>query len=114
MTAQREQDQRIREAVAADPYASAVLDVLAGDFPDLRDPHVAALVRKRVYLNARVPGHLEVILDDPGRANWRLVGAAADRRRVHLGCWKLNRTNADRERLDRLNAALDALDTKED
>jgi hypothetical protein len=43
----------------------------------------------------------EVIVDDPGRANWRLLGTADDRRRVHLHCfvppprrdrWKIEET----------------------
>jgi len=92
------------------PYANAVIDVLAEDFPGLRDPVTASIVREHVYANVRRQCLIEVIVDDPGRANWRLVAAPHDRRRVHLGCWKLHRTEADSERWARLNAALDALE----
>jgi hypothetical protein len=88
-----------------------VVDVLAGDFPDLCDPVVAGIIRKHVYIHARTQGVLEVILDDPFTANWRLLGQAG---RVSVACWRLNLSDADQERQNRLNAALDALSTTED
>src|ERR1035438_8404159 len=107
---QAEQDRRQRKAACRDPYANAVVDALAGDFPGLRDPITAEIVREHVSANVRRQCLIEVIVDDPRRANWRLVRAPHDRRRVHLGCWKLNRTDADSERWARLNTALDALE----
>jgi hypothetical protein len=105
-----EQDSRQREAMDTDPYAIAVVNILSGDFPDLRDPVTAEIVREHVSANVRRQCLIEVIVDDPYFANWRLVPAPHDRRRVHLGCWRLNRTEADTERWNRLNAALDALE----
>jgi hypothetical protein len=103
-------DESARQAVEHDPYASAVIAVLCDDFPDLRDPVTAEIVRKHIWLAHTGVRSLEVIMDDPISANWRLVRAPHDRRRVHLACWKLNRTEADSERWARLNAALDALE----
>jgi hypothetical protein len=90
-----------------DPYACAVADALAGDFPDLRDPVVAGIVRKHVYAHARTGRGLEVILDSPVAANWRLVSPRDAR--IRVACWKQNPSDADRERIERLNSALDAL-----
>jgi hypothetical protein len=113
MSTETDRDQQQREAVDRDPYANAVIKVLAADFPDLRDPDVASIVRKHVYANARTQNLIEVIVDDPGRANWRLVQAPHDRRRVRLGCFRINAGQASQEREERLNAALDALDLEE-
>lgn len=100
------QDQRIREAIARDPYASAVIDALAGDFPDLRDPMVADAVRKAIYANARTRCGLEVIVDDPFASNWRLIPEFGRSATVRLACWRLYPCEADHERMCRLNAAL--------
>jgi hypothetical protein len=100
-----------QETVDHDRYASDVIAALLDDFPDLLDPAIAGMVRKAVLANARTQSGLEVILDDPRRANWKLVAAAGDRSRVHVGCWRLNLTDADRERKERLNAVLDAIST---
>jgi hypothetical protein len=110
MSTEMEPDQHKREAADRDPYANAVVDTLSGVFPALRDPDVAAIVKKYVYANARTQCGLEVIVDDPRRANWRLIRAPHDRRRVHLACWKTARNDADAERWARLNIALDALE----
>ena len=101
-----------QETVDHDRYASDVIAVLLDDFPDLRDPAIAGMVRNAVLRNARTQSGLEIIVDDPRRANWKLVAAARDRSRVRLGCWRVNLTDADRERLERLNAALDVIGTK--
>jgi hypothetical protein len=97
---------------ALDPYANAVVDVLREDFPDLCHPDVASLVRKHVYLyvraerTARTPQRLEVILDDPIRAKWRLVNRDG---RLRVACWRVEVPDADQELADRVNAALNAL-----
>jgi hypothetical protein len=91
-----------------DPFACAVTDALAADFPDLRDPVVAGIVRKHVYAHARTGRGLEVILDSPLRADWRLVSARDAR--IRVGCWKADPSGADRERAERLNAVLETLD----
>jgi hypothetical protein len=116
MDAEAKRDEASRAAVDSDPYACGVIHALASDFPDLRDPVVAGIVKKAVYVNARGLNRvgIEVIVDDPFSANWRLIPAPHDRRRVHLVCWRRNRTDADSERWARLNAALDALGTDDD
>lgn len=65
-----------------DSYANAVIAALASDFPDLRDPMIAGIIRKAVYVNARGSSRVgfEVIVDDPFTANWRLVARGGDRR----------------------------------
>jgi hypothetical protein len=97
----------------ADAYACAVVNTLAADFPDLRDPVVAGVVLEHVYLYIRSNRYLEVILDAPPVARWRLIGHTGH---VELSCHRLNPTEDDQERLTRLNAALHALltDTEEE
>ena len=97
-----QQQKRDTQAAA---YADAVIDTLAGDFPDLNDPIMADTVRTcmRAYMHT---GHLEVIMDDPISAQWRLIG---HRGRVQLACWRQTLTEDDQERLDRINEALQAL-----
>lgn len=99
--------------MSRDTYASAVIGVLAGDFPDLNDPVIAGIVRKYVssYAEAQDRGrHLEVIVDDPMFARWRLTGNRDKPGQVRLGCWYMNPSSEIREQQERLNAALDALD----
>lgn len=95
-----------------DPYASAVISILAGDFPDLRNEITAEIVRKHIYAYTHDTGHggCEIIIDNPATANWRLVANRDDSGRVSLACWRYHPTEADYQRLDRLNAALDALE----
>ena len=93
-------------------YANAVIDLLTADFPDLRDPVTADIVRERVTAHAANPGgFLEVIIDDPYSARWRLVAAPgkAQRGRVRLTCRKPYPTQDDWDRELRLNEALQAL-----
>jgi hypothetical protein len=89
-----------------DPYTSKVVEALVGDFPDLQDPIVASIVRQHVYSYVRSKTRLEVILDDLYFANWRLVGHDGH---VRVACWRQNPIAAERERAERLNAALDSL-----
>jgi hypothetical protein len=110
MSTETERDyERHWAAVRSDPYANAVLDALAEDFPGLSDPIVADVIRKAIYAHARNPGRLEVIVDDPFAARWRLRAAKPDERRVWLACWRTHMTEADWKRHERLNAALDAI-----
>jgi hypothetical protein len=94
---------------ALDPYTNAVVDTLAADFADLHDPIIADIVRKHAYY-ARDRAHLELILDDPFAANWRLINRDG---RLKVACWRVNPTSADRERIERVNSALDALTSEE-
>ena len=90
-------------------YANAVIDLLAGDFPDLRDPVTADIVRGHIYAHAETPGRMEVIVDNPVNARWRLTGDRDNPGRVRLGCWHVDPSEAVREREQRLNAALRAI-----
>jgi hypothetical protein len=92
-----------------DRYAVAVWDTLSQEFPALRQDMLAGLVHKMVYNNALTLCGIELIVDDPISANWRLTPAAHDRRRVRIGCWRVSPSPEDAERERRLNAALDAL-----
>jgi hypothetical protein len=107
-----QRDERQRAAVANDPYANAVIDALSGDFPDLRDPVVADLVRKYIYAYARTGHPLEIIVDNPISARWRLVGDGNHSGRVRLACWRTNLGEDDIEQEQRLNEALRAIGTE--
>ena len=96
----------------AEAYADAVIGALAGDFPDLNDPVIAEIVHRHVCAHVQHPGRLEVIVDDPFRARWRLTGNRDQPGRVRLGCWYQKPSSKDEERLARLNTALDALDVE--
>lgn len=89
-------------------YADAVIGILAADFPDLTKPHVAATVREAICDHQRARLGMEVIIDTPVSANWRLTGDCATGR-VRLGCWRQHASHADRERQERLNTALEAI-----
>jgi hypothetical protein len=90
-------------------YADAVIETLASDFPDLRDPVVADIVREHIYTHAATGRGLEVIVDNPVSARWRLVDNHADPGRVTIGCWRVKPSPGDREREQRLQAALRAI-----
>lgn len=108
-----ETDVITRTPEAARQYADAVIETLAGDFPDLRDPVIADIVRGHIYRHASDPGgFLEVIVDDPISARWRLTGYRNEPGRVRLACWRQNLTEDDTEREQRLNAALRAIGTE--
>ena len=112
MNRQQKQGERAQAAIDSDPYASGVLHVLASDFPDLRDPEVAAIIRKAIWTHAHAPGHvgIQIIVDNPVNANWKLVPDKVNPGRVRLRCWKQNPIPAAaQERQDRLNEALQAL-----
>ena len=106
-----DQDERVRATVDADPYACAVVEVLARHFPDLRLDGFAGHVRKWIYIQQRTSGPLEVILDSPVRANWRLVPHGNGRRGLRVGCWRPQPTDTDLDRERVINEALTRLDT---
>ena len=104
-----QQQKRDTQAAA---YADAVIDTLAGDFPDLNDPIMADTVRTcmRAYMHT---GHLEVIMDDPYLARWRLTADRDHPGRVRIGCWHTPPlSDSVREREARINAALAAIGTE--
>lgn len=93
-------------ASEGDRYADTIVEALADDFPDLRNPAVAAMVRRHVSVNAQTGRGVEVIIDNPSTARWRLIQAPDDPYRVHLGCWKVEMPVRDVECLNRLNTVL--------
>ncbi|MDH2424790.1 hypothetical protein [Sphaerisporangium sp. TRM90804] len=90
-------------------YARAVLETLRPDFPDLDGkPYVAEVIGEAIQQNAVVPSPaFEALLDDLG--NWRLRGHRDIPRRVRLACYRFTESDADRAKVQRINALLDAL-----
>lgn len=95
-----------RTPEAVRQYADAVIETLTGDFPDLRNPIIASIVRGHIYAHAETGDRMEVIVDSPRVAMWRLVANRDNHGRVRLGCWEGDPTTAMQERLGRLNEAL--------
>ena len=95
---------------AASQYAHDVINALAADFTGLRNAVDAEVVREAVEDHAREGRLIEVIVDSPYFANWRLVPDPEHPGRVRIGCWRQRPLN-DRyqERLDRINEALQAI-----
>jgi hypothetical protein len=91
-------------------YGESVVKVLCEHTPFLRSPMDATIVAEIVDRKVNEPkGVLEVIVDDPVSANWRLR-ARGDNKRVRLVCYRLNRRPADYEMERAVNDALDALE----
>lgn len=90
-------------------YAMAVVDVLAKEFPDLREPVTADVVTAAATTHTLTPGSLEVIVDSGYVANWRLHAHPDVPGRVRLGCHRHPPTETDQQREARLNTLLDAL-----
>jgi hypothetical protein len=66
-------------------YAASVVKILAGHFPDLTDPVVAAVALTAIDRQVCNPSEaFEFIVDDPGSARWRLKARGDDRSRVRL------------------------------
>jgi hypothetical protein len=96
----------------AQRYAADVIDVLAGDFPRLKNRTLELIVLEQVGRNAELPCRgFELVVDEPTVANWRLVPemAGPDRWRVQIACWKPRPSHADSQRERRINAALRAI-----
>ena len=102
-----------RTPEAARQYADDVIRVLAPEFPDLEDVVIASIVRRRIRTHAETPGRLEVIVDNPVNANWKLVADRDHPGRVRIGCWHIPPlSDSVRERQERINAALAAIGTE--
>lgn len=91
-------------------YPAAVVDTLAGEFSDLTNPTTAALVREAIARHTDQPhAAFECIIDDPVLANWRLRPHRDTPSRVRVAYYRLNPTQADRDREQRVNQALNEL-----
>lgn len=91
-------------------YSLAVVDVLSREFADLTDETTAEIVSEAVRRYHLDPNTgLEVIVDSPYSANWRLRPDREHPGRVRLACYRFNRSPQDEEREDRLNEALRAI-----
>jgi hypothetical protein len=96
-----------------DTYAAAVVQVLREHLPDF-DPGASDAVVDAVGTNARRPGTLlELIVDTPRRACWRLKASSDDRGRVRLAYFPAIPPGSDAgNALERtVNDALRALET---
>jgi hypothetical protein len=89
-------------------YAASVVGVLREHLPDF-DPEAAGIITQAVERNARDPqARFECIVDDPGRANWRLRARSIDRSCVRLACYRIPRCPVDGELVGAVNEALRA------
>jgi hypothetical protein len=91
-------------------YATAVIGVLAKDFPDVADDNLGRLVRSDLTKQAASPDHRFELIVTYTR-EWRLhpVGAGPEPWRVELVCHKNNVTAADVRFSDSVNARLRAI-----
>lgn len=91
-------------------YSLAVVKALAQEFPDLTDATTAEIVSEAVRRYHLDPNTgLEVIVDSPYSANWRLRPDREHPGRVRLACYRFNRSQQDDERENRVNEALRAI-----
>jgi len=94
-------------ALPAADYAAAVIQTLAEEFADLRDPHTAALITSALTQHALTPDPaLEIIIDSRHGGCWRLHADPNDGSRVRLRCHPHPATAHDVQREQRLNALL--------
>jgi hypothetical protein len=95
---------------AAQRYAAAVIDVLAGHFPDAADDSLGRVVRSDLRKQAASPDHRFELIVTYSR-QWRLppVGAGLEPWRVELVCHKNTVTDEDIRLSDSVNARLRAI-----
>jgi hypothetical protein len=91
-------------------YATAVVDVLAGHFPDLKDRSLGRIVPEEVARQAEAPMRSFELIVTYTR-EWRLhpVGAGLEPWRVELACHKNRPTGEDVRFSDSVNARLRAI-----
>jgi hypothetical protein len=86
-------------------YATRVIVNLRTQFKDLEDPVVAEVIAEAIQRHHTTPSPaFEALLDAQG--NWRLKPDGHGSGRVRVACYRFHETDADRERVERLNAAL--------
>lgn len=96
--------------MSPEEYAASVVEVLVPEFPDLEDAGVAGIVERAVAAHRRSPDRtLEVILDSPLAANWRLRAATDGTATVRLSSYAYVSSEASTRKALRVNAALAAI-----
>lgn len=93
-------------------YAESVIQILHKHFPDLaHDLLSTQIIRQAVARQALSPSDsLEVIVDNPATANWRLKACRGHHRsEVRLACYRISERESDMELLRTVNDALSAL-----
>lgn len=86
-------------------YAKRVIANLLPHFPDLKNPTVADVIGEAVQQHHTSPSDaFEAVLDS--LSNWRLMPEGRDTGRVRLACYRFNESDADRERVAKVNGAL--------
>jgi len=92
-------------------YAQRVIANLLPYFPDLKDPITAEVIGEAIQNHhARGNAALECRIDSFG--NWRLKPHAHDLNQVRLACYRLFESDADRERVAKVNAALSEIPSR--
>jgi hypothetical protein len=99
---------------AAQRYAAAVIEVLAGDFPALKDNALGRIIPRELAQQAEAPSHMFELIVTYTR-EWRLVPdqTGRDRWRVQVRCHIDRPTAADGKREQRINAALRAIELED-
>ena len=95
---------------AAQRYAAAVIDILAGDFPAVKDNSLGRILPEEIARQAEAPMRSFELIVTYTR-QWRLHPASIGegRWRVKLICHKNKVTEADLEFGQRINTALAAI-----
>lgn len=96
-----------RTAYSRPADAQQLVVALTEYFPDLRDASTADIVRDALHaFRLRSDAALEIILDSPYCANWRLRADLARRGHTRIACYRHPMTPADQEREEHLNTTL--------
>lgn len=85
-------------------WAERVVKVLVAHFPDSMTGEPAQQLTRMLSDRQHERPEFEFILDNPSRANWKLIRDHDGYLRV--GCWKLDLAPSDRDRETALNDAL--------
>jgi hypothetical protein len=96
----------------AQRYAAAVIDILAPDFPAVKDNSLGRILPEEIARQAEAPMRSFELIVTYTR-EWRLIPADGDRRRVQLACFKARASYEESARSRRMNAALRAIDLED-
>lgn len=90
-------------------YATAVVGVLAEQFPELAEPTTAAIVREAIVRHTNKPSPtFEVVLGST-TANWRLRAHNHHRSMIRLACYRPTLTSSDQDREQHINQLLERI-----